>query len=64
MLYYMLYVYNIKEGNSEIQRLTLNEYKEKYEQIKKDCTLRKKARNKIIKTLINPSILPTGNTVN
>ena len=46
-IYYMLYVYNNKEGNSEIKKLTLNEYKEKYKIIERKCKIYQKARDTI-----------------
>lgn len=60
-MYYMLYVYNNKEGNSEIKKLTLNEYKEKYKIIERKCKIYQKARDTITTQLYYTGKYSTAN---
>ena len=60
-IYYMLYVYNNKEGNSEIKKLTLNEYKEKYKIIERKCKKYQKARDTITTQLYYTGKYSTAN---
>lgn len=57
----MIYVCNNQEDNSEIKKLTLNEYKEKYKIIERKCKIYQKARDTITTQLYYTGKYSTAN---